>query len=633
MRRDGWAVVVLLLGLWPALAAARVTLEATLGLQGTVRLEKWNPVTVTVHNLGPPLVGTLGVRVWRGSEFRGDLHVVTFTRQVELPHRARKRYVFTVPVASISHPVEVSLSTPAGLVAQKRLDLRRALHAEHLILGVTRTPDLEFLAPLAHRHTRIVYVMPQALPRQWSGYDSVTAVVLKGVSLQALSEAQFTALRQWLARGGTLIVAADAQFRLLQEPRLQALLPVQVVGLQRRQGLPALATHYGVPLPPVPLMVVTSHLVAGAVTVGTPEQPLLAQRPFGKGRVVFLAIDYAALAGWQGNRALWRDLLQLDESVDYGRLFAELGLLDEAHPVLKALNRPLFTYPSHLTLGLFLLAYGGTLGVCFWQLGKKRGRRRAYVSIVGAGIVGFSLAAVQLPAERTLQHAAVLFDLSTVEVLSDTGYAHVRGYLGLFAVRGGEYALALRSPTAVMHHTFARGVGTAGTQLEFGIAETATIRHLGLGAWTLRVFSVESLTSAPLQVTATPHPLGLSLRLRNQGPFPLEGATLVYRGKLFPLGSLAPGQEIDEDIYPELQPAERPQEALWQALLRRHPTTADTRLATLQEVLLQHYFGDRRLTEAQHSPLLVAWSLAPATLAPGRLPVRAVALVISELPG
>ena len=70
MRRLQSVIQILCLSLWPSLAIAQVTMQVQLGLQGTVRLEKWNPVTIHLYNTGPPVVGTLGVRVWHGSEFR-----------------------------------------------------------------------------------------------------------------------------------------------------------------------------------------------------------------------------------------------------------------------------------------------------------------------------------------------------------------------------------------------------------------------------------------------------------------------------------------------------------------------------------------------------------------------------------
>ena len=169
-----------------------------------------------------------------------------------------------------------------------------------------------------------------------------------GRTLATYGEARpWLALHEWLANGGTLIAAGDSQYTLLTEPRLRALLPVEVLGLQQVAGLPAFAAHYEVPFPETPMVVVRAWLTRGQVLVGTPDAPLLAQRRFGKGRVVFLAVDYAMqpFPSWQGRGALWNDILQTPETVDFARLFAELGMLDETHPIMKLFGRPVLDFP------------------------------------------------------------------------------------------------------------------------------------------------------------------------------------------------------------------------------------------------------------------------------------------------
>ena len=106
-----------------------------------------------------------------------------------------QRFTFAVPISGIADPVEVTLRTGETVLAQQRLDLREALHAEQVIVGLTHDVSLDFLATVFTKtHTRVVYLPPSELPQHWSGYDSVSAVVVKGVSLQALSAEQNTAL-------------------------------------------------------------------------------------------------------------------------------------------------------------------------------------------------------------------------------------------------------------------------------------------------------------------------------------------------------------------------------------------------------------------------------------------------------
>jgi hypothetical protein len=629
-----WYLLILLI---PGDAVAQVTLEARLGLQGALRLGKWNMVTVQVHNAGASVMGTLGVRTWLGSEARGDFHTTIFTRPVELPPGARKRFTFAVPISGIADPVEVTLRTGETVLAQQRLDLREALHAEQVIVGLTQDVSLDFLATVFTKtHTRVVYLPPSELPQHWSGYDSVSAIVVKGVSLQALSAAQNTALHEWLANGGTLIAAGDSQYTLLTEPRLRTLLPVEVLGLQQVEGLPAFAAHYDVPFPETPMVVVRARLTRGRVLIGTPDTPLLVQRRFGKGRVVFLAVDYAMqpFPSWQGHSALWNDILQTPENVDFARLFAELGLLDETHPIMKLFGRPVLNFPSHLTIAGYLFLYCALLTGLFWRMGKHQERCWRYWGGVVVVIVVFALYALSPLLERGLNHSALLFDVTTMELLPETEYANLQGHLGIFSVRGGQFDLKFQQPETILRHTFTRGVGKAGKDLEASIAGKFTLHNIALGPWALRVFSTESMAPTPVQVLVQPHTAGLTIHVQNRGALPLQGATVVYQGKIFALGAVAPGEAVFDDLYPTLRNAESAQEMTWRVLLKRRPVeAADTRLAYLQEVLLQQYFGDKRLAEASETPFLTGWLMAPTTLVPtpAAWPTQGVTLVVSRL--
>jgi hypothetical protein len=88
-----------------------------------------------------------------------------------------------------------------------------------------------------------------------------------------------------------------------------------------------------------------------------------------------------------------------------------------------------------------------------------------------------------------------------------------------------------------------------------------------------------------------------------------------------------------DDLYLPLQGAESVQDMVWRVLLKHRRAGGDSRLAYLQEALLQQYFGDKRLAEASDTPFLAGWLLAPTTLAPAPTAwsVQGVTLVVSHL--
>ncbi len=609
-------------------------MQVELGLQGTVRLEKWNPVTVQVHNTGPPFVGTLGVRVWRGSEFRQDRHVTTFTRPIALPYRSRKQFAFDVPITSITHPVEVLLQQGDQVLVHQQFNLREALNAEHIILGLTHDLGLDFLATSLRRHTRVVYLAPRDLPNRWAGYDSVSAVVVKGVSLHTLTQRQVTALRHWIARGGNLVVAGDAHYALLQEPLLRDLLPVTAIGVQQLAGLPAFAEHYGIPMPATPLLAVRSKLLHGHLVVGTEALPLLAERSFGKGRVIFLAVDYAAepLASWRGHRALWTEILQSSEQIDFSGIFAELGLLDDEHPIIKLLQRPIMAYREHSALSAFLIVYCGGLALLFWRMGRLRAGYGRYWLYVALFILSGTGLAYSLFPEPGLRRPAIIHDLTTLEVLSGTEYGHIHSYTGLFSPRGGRYNLRFQPPETVLQHTFYRGDRQANEAIEATAEGAFTLNNITLSPWTLRVFRTESMGPSPISVQAQRYATGLTVRVNNQGDAPLQGIVVVYYGKIFPLGSIAPGEALFQDLYTPTQASESKNEAIWQALLKHRPANNNAHLSFPQEAILQHYFGDRSLSQSRQQPFLAGWLLAASAIQPtAQLAASGVTLIISPL--
>jgi hypothetical protein len=176
-------------------------------------------------------------------------------------------------------------------------------------------------------------------------------------------------------------------------------------------------------------------------------------------------------------------------------------------------------------------------------------------------------------------------------------------------------------------------VGKAGAALEVAATETVAVRGVALGAWALRVLSVEGVAPTPLQVESKRHVAGLTVQVKNRGTLPIQGLSILYQGRVFTLGALSAGEEVFEDLYVTLQPVESKQETIWQALFKLRPMGNDPRLAYLQEVLLQHYFGEKRLAEPSEVPVLVGWVMAPSSLALGAEmeSTRGLTLVISRL--
>ena len=165
-------------------------------------------------------------------------------------------------------------------------------------------------------------------------------------------------------------------------------------------------------------------------------------------------------------------------------------------------------------------------------------------------IVVFALYALSPLLERGLNQPALLFDVTTMELLSETGYAHLQGHLGVFSVRGGQFVLAFQQPETILRHTFTRGVGKAGKDLEASIAGILPYIILrwsrGLYGSSLREYGPDTSTG-----DYQPHVAGLTIQVQNRGALPCKGDGGVP-GEDFALGVVAPGEAVFDELYPTL---------------------------------------------------------------------------------
>jgi hypothetical protein len=274
----------------------------------------------------------------------------------------------------------------------------------------------------------------------------------------------------------------------------------------------------------------------------------------------------------------------------------------------------------------------------FWRLGKRQARHgRLWLAILVV-IGGFSVAAATIFPERHLRQPGLCFDLTVMDVLPDTEYSHTQGYLGLFSATGGTFSVALQAAPAILRQAFSRGAGQASQEFEVTATGPMHLRHLTLDPWTLRLLHTESMTPGVLQVKAQRHATGISVHVHNVGSAPIENALGLYRGTLFPLGILRPGETLLENLSLTLPASDNAQDTTWRVLHKRSLLrTPEGRAGYFQEVLLQQYFGDKRLGEVSDASnptlLVLGWLQRPGTVAPApyAVPTWGMTLVVSRL--
>jgi hypothetical protein len=168
-----------------------------------------------------------------------------------------------------------------------------------------------------------------SLPGRWIGYDAVEAIVLDTNDRDLMSKLNASggqALREWVRRGGHLVVSVGSDWLRVRDSFLLApgdpMLPALPTGQERLSDLGALESYAGATKPmtrpdAAPVLVTRLEEVderRGKVLIGaTGTIPLVVRGAYGFGRVTVVALDVNQnpFATWEDRPLFWVKTLDL----------------------------------------------------------------------------------------------------------------------------------------------------------------------------------------------------------------------------------------------------------------------------------------------------------------------------------
>lgn len=425
---------------------------------------------------------------------------------------------FHVPVVlnDVRRPFTVRLRIGGHDLLRQTVAIDPARVGGRVVVVLSAEPvDLAFLHRLPGRVTG-GSIAPETLPRQWQEYAAVDLLVVHDLDEALVDDAQRDALLTWVRLGGRLLViprpgAAVPRF-------LDPVLPAAAGEARSLSTLSGLAARYGAGLPPGPFPVIALVARPGAELVGTPEVPLVAAASAGRGRVTLWAFDPALppLPAWPGRLALWADALGAP-SAPLVDVAAAAGHLPRSTPLDPAV---------HAEVGVAIFLYITIL----FAVGRRYPTGlgvAARLALVCAGIGVFTLLTADVR-----DRATTLTQVTFLEQAPGTGVARVLTVATVAVPYGGPFSV--RAPRGAV----AASVDAAGDlRLEWiGGAAVLTGRLLhGEGARVLY-----AVGTTPVRASGWLADDGRSLTV-DLGRDALRHAELRWRGRIYPLGDLAPG--------------------------------------------------------------------------------------------
>ena len=513
----------------PSLSAS-ISLEYSIGFNDHFQLNTWTPVTVFIENKGRSTHGTLEVLVTSGSEYDKNVYQAIYATDAELPNNSKKTYALTVLITSFVHELIIRLRQNDTIIISNSVYLRPYFTEKSFALVADDFPSPDILSPLPIRLFPVA-IPPKFLPETYYGYDSVKLLIMNATTIRGLKERQYEALAQWIKQGGYLITTAGLNYGALVETRIRHILPVEVLGHQRLLELNSLAKFSGRKLTSKdPFLVLNVRIENSHVLASESDIPIVIQKGFGHGQIVFLTFDFTApqFRRWDGERIFWDKILALQPSISNPMMELDNQKILDAMVV----NLPA-RFPDFKTGGLFIGIYLVFLKFFLIKIkkpGKQRLKNSCYLLAVIVSFCAFSFWYFFYANHKQNFTYNSFYQL---DVSGRDTPAFGKYIFGLYSLKDSTYRLSLGALSRPVTHLLSKRSPQKIPNPYILHEGDGGQRILGtLSSWSENFYMMNSNLDSPLLGHAIRDEQYLTLVLENKLPFGLVDC-MVYFKKRF----------------------------------------------------------------------------------------------------
>ncbi|MCX6344339.1 MAG: hypothetical protein NT018_04610 [Armatimonadetes bacterium] len=559
-----------------------VTMEVTVGFNGVLKSSVWTPIAVHLTNSSSEDVqGEIIL-----SDANGNMNQMTVcTTEVNLPAKSQKLYHSYVRLTGYGGEFVVTLAQGRGILARKQVNLNMASTEDRVIVTVgNRSSRLGFLqgetikiTPAAPppgssyssgsgRSEAALFagsLDSKILPDRPAAYEGANLIVLSELTPTSANPNALKAIGMWVASGGTLVIPTGPDSKRFTDPFYTDLLPVTINGAANITGSTDMAAMGNAQFPAGACAVANSSVKPGIgrLIASAGAVPLIVERAYGAGRVIFMAFDIKSspFRDWNGQTEFWKNILRMPTSqpmVDSIRTipdqnryskyyggpspYASMGMME------TVAQNPSVKMPSFNTIGLFLLGYIIILvPVNYFLLKKKRRLELAWVTTpliviaftLGAYAIGYTMKGGDLQ----LREAVV------IEGSSGARFARMVSNATLFSPARRSYDVSIDDPSAISQVVATEE--NESTPVTY-LGEKSTIPDVGMAMWSSKTF--EAVGGADLGGAINSRLMLSSNKLtgeiRNDTNIPFKSCVLSYNNSQQDFGALNPGDSVKVDM-------------------------------------------------------------------------------------
>jgi hypothetical protein len=470
----------------------------------------------------------------------------TYSAPVELPTGAQKRVPLYVRPSS--ERLQLNITTGGKRLDQRAVNLRQVTDEQLVAVVADQPASLGGFDRLASGRGRSINVRPEDLPEQALALGSLNLIILAGGDVSRMSEAQQTALYQWVALGGELVVTGGPASMGTLGSLPERLRPATATGTHQIDGFAPLSAFAGKVVPAGGVTVADLQPVPDATVVAaTYGHPLIVRRDVGEGVVMALALDLEPFVGLVGLDNLWSVLAVARPASVWDSPGPTSGALATAIGSLPQLRLPPVDWTVALIVIYILIV--GPLNYLFL-------RRRRRLDLAWVTIPGLTLAAsVTIYGAGYMVHGSNLtaYELSTVRLVPGTDVARVWTTVALFSPASRGYDVSLAGALA---YPVDNSSGMPLTTGALDVVEGAGngVRDFEIDQWAIGGFAADAVVTWPGGTAGGLAFDGQLVKGTVRNPFgrTVSDAMVMAPGTRQPLGVLDAGKE--QPVSFQLQP-------------------------------------------------------------------------------
>ena len=406
--------------------------------------------------------------------------------------------------------------------------------------------------------THVIYADSfRNLPRQWIGYSSIDLVIIKDVPLDSIqiAQSQQKALVDWITAGGTLLIPGGRNYQYVKRGFIKPLLPVEFIELASSSELKILNEKFdfNFDLSYSFDLIKTRPKACGQLIFEDDGTPLIVERKFGDGRVLFMAFDYSVhpFSDEPGFSNFWSWFTNTLAKSEVRK-----EMVYEPHRKHERKIRDLLASnlskkaPLIRFAGVFLILY--IVSVCLGNLLLKRYTRNSKMIIFVNFAIILTFSAVLLLSQNFWENDILLRNLSIMKLYPETKRARLDSYIGIIGERSAAHTVEFDFPRLRSGEmVFLRGLPTT-PNLEFIQASSFRLSNVHVAPWAMNAFHSQTFfdingakpSKSTIQIEQEDEK---SFIISNNLPFALEDVCVIYQNRL---GKV---EEISEDSKVELE--------------------------------------------------------------------------------